>query len=280
MQKKLYFLNEEEKNRILNLHQSRTKSQYLLSEQMYDFAGKSGDDPKTITIKSFMTSVVGQKGKITDFFQKLPTSNPDTYKVLPDTTKTSIKDWLKYPCVTNSNNVKPFLTKDNSIAFVGGGFNWFANGRKGNFTTGEVSDYYCGDDGKVKSGLGGWKKFPCVTSNPSGIDYETRQKPTENTNWIQIGKLVYGKQGKKFVDGDNKNQSDYTCETETNLKQGGVSGGGTNQVAGGNVLPQVVTPDVVKQLRTMGGLTDTAATLTQKDINDLYALFFNNLPKK
>jgi len=35
MQKKLYFLNEEEKNRILNLHESRTKKQYLISEQLY-----------------------------------------------------------------------------------------------------------------------------------------------------------------------------------------------------------------------------------------------------
>ena len=33
MQKKLYFLNEEEKNRILNLHESRTKKQYLINEQ-------------------------------------------------------------------------------------------------------------------------------------------------------------------------------------------------------------------------------------------------------
>jgi hypothetical protein len=32
MQKKLYFLNEEEKNRILNLHESRTKKQYLVNE--------------------------------------------------------------------------------------------------------------------------------------------------------------------------------------------------------------------------------------------------------
>jgi hypothetical protein len=33
MQKKLYFLNEEEKNRIINLHESATKKQYLLNEQ-------------------------------------------------------------------------------------------------------------------------------------------------------------------------------------------------------------------------------------------------------
>ena len=33
MKKKLYFLDEEEKNRILNLHESRTKKQYLINEQ-------------------------------------------------------------------------------------------------------------------------------------------------------------------------------------------------------------------------------------------------------
>jgi hypothetical protein len=32
MQKKLYFLNEEEKNRILNLHKSRTKNQYIINK--------------------------------------------------------------------------------------------------------------------------------------------------------------------------------------------------------------------------------------------------------
>lgn len=32
MNKKLYFLNEDEKNRILNLHESATKKQYLLGE--------------------------------------------------------------------------------------------------------------------------------------------------------------------------------------------------------------------------------------------------------
>jgi hypothetical protein len=252
----------------------------LINEQIYDFAGKSGDDPKTITLKSFMTTVVGQKGKISTFFQNFPTSEPNVYKNLPDTIKTSIKEWSNYPCVTNSLNVKPFLTKQNYIAFVGGGYNWFANGRRGNITSGEIDDFYC-EGGKTVSGLGGWKKFPCVFNNPSAIDYQTRQKPTEKSDWIEIGKIVYGKVGKKFTDGDNQNQTNYTCETETSLKQGGGStGGGTNQVAGGTILAQVVTPQVVTQLRTLGGLTDTAQTLTQKDINDLYTMFYNQLPKK
>jgi hypothetical protein len=44
--KKLYFLDEEEKNRILNLHESRTKKQYLIKEQsigsaVYNVAGSA-----------------------------------------------------------------------------------------------------------------------------------------------------------------------------------------------------------------------------------------------
>lgn len=40
MQKKLYFLNEEEKNRILNLHESRTKRQYLVEQESKTSYGK------------------------------------------------------------------------------------------------------------------------------------------------------------------------------------------------------------------------------------------------
>jgi hypothetical protein len=40
MDKKLYFLNEEEKNRILNLHEERTKKQYLLLEMTKEERGK------------------------------------------------------------------------------------------------------------------------------------------------------------------------------------------------------------------------------------------------
>ena len=43
MQKKLYFLNEEEKNRILNLHESRTKKQYL-NEQTYGGVSQAAVD--------------------------------------------------------------------------------------------------------------------------------------------------------------------------------------------------------------------------------------------
>jgi hypothetical protein len=206
MQKKLYFLNEEEKNRILNLHESRTKSQYLLSEQTTDA------DNALITFKDMLNKYKIGKKPAYELLTTFPTSYAETfYKNLPDKTKETIKTWTKIPCVSNSLNVTPIMLSDNTIAFKGGGFTWYGNFRKAD-EKGNMSSYACSADGS------------------------------------------------KTIDAPQ--------------------GGGYQKVAGGNVLPQVVTPDVVKQLRTMGGLTDTAATLTQKDINDLYALFFNNLPKK
>jgi len=51
MQKKLYFLDQEEKNRILNLHESRTRKQYLVNEvygkEFDDFTKKIKDICKT-----------------------------------------------------------------------------------------------------------------------------------------------------------------------------------------------------------------------------------------
>lgn len=53
MQKKLYFLNEEEKNRILNLHEGATKKQYLLSEQKYEFSTQKTTQTSTAEQKKF-----------------------------------------------------------------------------------------------------------------------------------------------------------------------------------------------------------------------------------
>jgi len=46
--KKLYFLNEEESNRILNLHKDATKRQYI-KEQEFKFPGLVQTPPKTTT---------------------------------------------------------------------------------------------------------------------------------------------------------------------------------------------------------------------------------------
>lgn len=72
MNKKLYFLDEDEKNRILNLHESRTRKQYLISEQIAT-TSLAAERPKTSifglpdTLKSLTQTgqVEQQKGSIT-----------------------------------------------------------------------------------------------------------------------------------------------------------------------------------------------------------------------
>jgi hypothetical protein len=47
MQKKLYYIDNEEKNRILNLHENRTKTQYLVENQLLEnssYFGISNDN--------------------------------------------------------------------------------------------------------------------------------------------------------------------------------------------------------------------------------------------
>jgi ferritin-like metal-binding protein YciE len=60
--KKLYFLNEEEKNRILNLHESATKRQYLneqkdIEQKMKELGAKISVDLSTRLVKAGLNSV-------------------------------------------------------------------------------------------------------------------------------------------------------------------------------------------------------------------------------
>jgi hypothetical protein len=120
-----------------------------------------------------------------------------------------------------------------------------------------------------------------VTSNPNA----KKGSLSGGTVAYEInGEWHYGNGRKRGVDGK---MSSYHCSQDNTIvagpkpSSGGESvGGGSNKVAGGTIMAQVVTPQVVTQLRTLGGLTDTAQTLTQKDINDLYTKLFNQLPKK
>lgn len=59
MQKKLYFLDEDEKNRILNLHESATKKQYLLGEEQ-----KTSSFDPLAKVKSTFTDIERQVGEV------------------------------------------------------------------------------------------------------------------------------------------------------------------------------------------------------------------------
>ena len=104
--KKLYFLNEEEKNRILNLHESATKRQYL-SEQI----------------------PIG------------PQIPPNPYKTALDNMKGNANWEGKYSCVP-SQGVKPTKLKDGSTMYIINGVKYYSNGRK-KMADGKMSNYTC-----------------------------------------------------------------------------------------------------------------------------------------
>lgn len=146
MQKKLYFLDDQEKNRILNLHENRTQSQYLVNEQETNIVSP---DVAIITLESLMKNY---KGKLVQFFKDFPTTYKDTYNALPEKTKETLVTWSKIPCVTNSVNVTPTFLGDKTIVFDGGGFYWYGNMRKMNKQTKEMVSFYCSSDGKAVDG--------------------------------------------------------------------------------------------------------------------------------
>jgi hypothetical protein len=116
--KKLYFLDEEEKNRILNLHESATKRQYL------------GEAPL---------------GPV-----KVPEVGPKREGVMRDSNWNGI-----YACVTKAKNVvKAKPLKDGSTAYILNGYVYYNNGfkRKQPVENNKSEKYTCNDP-EFKSGV-------------------------------------------------------------------------------------------------------------------------------
>jgi hypothetical protein len=119
--KKLYFLNEEEKNRILNLHQSAIKRQYLGEQQNLPFGGiPSVDDVNPLSAKNLIPGL----------------KREDNWKTT-------------YSCVP-SQGVKPSKLSDGSTAYLISGVTYYNNGRK-KLANGTMAGYTCSTEFKNKS---------------------------------------------------------------------------------------------------------------------------------
>lgn len=286
MQKKLYFLDEQEKNRILNLHENRTQNQYLLTEAINrdTFNNKIRNICKsnlygqpTISsaevekISNALSNVYLKPGSgymnndsLDRMSQKLAeTKNIVNFclvlKKFEETTKRDLMGELSRFVYTNNTwDLSVRLPLDKLI--------------KVSEEIKQKSDaaYMINPTDTIV----GWDKYPCVPQQKGAIDYESRQTPTDTTNWIQVGQFVYSKEGKKFKDGDNKNQTDYSCETEFQAQQPATN---YQKVAGGYV-GNTFSGNVVKQLRDSVGITGEGG-LDQNDINQLYAKI-SALPNK
>lgn len=79
MNRKLYFLNNEEKNRILRLHENATKKQYILSELESDVYSITGVEPS--------------QGETENWFKKFSDEQSDTVNKSSTVKKVS-DDWI------------------------------------------------------------------------------------------------------------------------------------------------------------------------------------------
>ena len=256
MQKKLYFLDEQEKNRILNLHESRTQGQYLLSEQTGEIPYPT-DVSKQAVDKILKISAEKKKGGGGSYLAPLQQREIDkefgqgTYSkflaangelVLKGAKKFSSpkSSFVNYKCVTG--DIK------NSESYSGKKYiDQGANPRLGgiNIGYGSVATYY---DSGVMFYKVGKERLP--------VKEDTFYKYSCDGTKIVPTQEVVNIDGKKI---GNKAVTSY------------------QKVAGGYV-GKAFSDNVVKQLRDTVGITGEGG-LGQNDINQLYAKI-SALPNK
>jgi hypothetical protein len=166
--KKLYFLDEEEKNRILNIHESATKHQYL-SEQTSPF-GTIPNNPlgnnvptnnKTKSLGPVKTTEVG----------------PKTEGVAKDVNWSGI-----YACVPKKTGAVATKLKDGSTCYVINNVIYYNNGfkRKKPIANNKSEPYTCNDP-EFKTGVSIENKAKKLQQYKQQIVAKT----TENTKAIQ-----------------------------------------------------------------------------------------------
>lgn len=310
MQKKLYFLDEQEKNRILYLHESRTKGQYLLNEvddlgtQQYQQSQgvettkektpqqKKFDDKKN-RVKTLDSKCSGakvnknnplylefgnwinssgkwQKGRLEKILKKI--NNLQQYCEVSQTLKSLATPGQPYEYLKKS--IGEYL--ESQISRVASWTQWFEQPLKPLLDSVGLNKAE-----KGASSNEAWKKYPCVTT--TGKKYS-----------LPDGSFVYGLDGYYFYGNGRKmnlktkEMSNFVCDENDNTKikdfkpEVPQQQPATNyqQVAGGYVSPNLVTPEKIQQIRTTIGSQETSKTLSQTDINNLYTTLFNALPKK
>ena len=93
MQKKLYFLDEDEKNRILNLHESRTKKQYLVNEQRFEYSQEKITKPQTTkTSTPAQKNFYDKENRVKTLDSKCTSSTPNDKNPLYK----ELGDWMDY----------------------------------------------------------------------------------------------------------------------------------------------------------------------------------------
>lgn len=272
MQKKLYFLDEQEKNRIIELHESKTQKQYLLNEastrenfnkKINDICNagtygtgnlstaevqkisdtlsniylKPGSGYKNNATLNRMAQLISGTKLISNFCLVLKKFNETTQRNL-------MREFDRFIYNTTAWDLTVRMTLDNLIKI------------SDEFEQKSNTDYQ-----KISQEItSGWNKFPCVTSAQGVKQVTIKDTPGEFA--YRIGDIDYYKSGTKYSGGKF---SKYHCGTDGMIKDGPKPASGTGVVTtggGGDLSTRVST--IQKQL----GLTQSGK-MDQATINAL-----------
>ena len=141
--KQLYFFDESERERILNLHESATKRQYIITEQ--ETSTPAANIPGVTTtaaaapdnVKIAMEKGYGAVTK--EYADQLASQN---WPAKPTTQQPT--GWEKYPCVTKLKGATVEKLSGNSTSYKKDGVFYYNNGRK-KLADGTMANYTCND---------------------------------------------------------------------------------------------------------------------------------------
>lgn len=140
--RKLYFFDESERERILNLHESATKNQYLITEQ--ETSTPAANIPGVATTAAATTDnvkIAMEKG-----YGPVSKEKADELAAQgwPAKTTSQSTGWEKYPCVTKLKGATIEKLSDNSTAYKKDGVIYYNNGRK-KLANNTMANYTCND---------------------------------------------------------------------------------------------------------------------------------------
>lgn len=141
--KQLYFFDESERERILNLHESATKNQYLITEQ--ETSTPAANIPGVTTTAAGApdnVKIAMEKGYGPVSTEKANELASKGWPAKPATKQPT--GWEKYPCVTKLKGATVEKLSDNSTSYKKDGVFYYTNGRK-KLADGTMANYTCND---------------------------------------------------------------------------------------------------------------------------------------
>jgi hypothetical protein len=290
--KKLYYLDESEKERILNLHNKHKGNLLTESEDRVGFNNDVREKCKKYeSIKP--TKSTKELNTVADGIN----SNIMASNYASDETEKNIKGFLSQ-IKTTADFCSLYKIYKTRHARAGGdllgllsyeffnGENWKNHVKLPILDA--INDYNENITASTENKTGkvekkGWDLYKCVIdkgAKPTGTGNYRRYSENLKSyiTYKSDGTFFQEKNGlgvweEYYCDSNGEIQTQSPTKSKTDSAAAGAPGSGTSgqKIAGGYVLPNAFTPEKVSTIKTAVGSTDKSGSLTQDDINKLYA---------